>query len=125
MASIPHEGLKEFSSFQPYRKQLYLLSAYCLDFEKENLRPETGFTIIDQVNPETKQLYAYLQQDPTAFEPVIIQLVTWVVNGNFSPAEIEETFEFEQTERDEACQLLRLTGVNAESRKPWAGYRRK
>ena len=104
-------------SLQPYRAQLYLLSAYCLDFEKENPSPETGFTVIDQVNPETKKLYAYLRQDPTAFGTAAIQLATWAVNGDFSRTEIEEKFEFDQTDRDEACRLLRLAGLNPESKR--------
>lgn len=108
-------------SLQPYRAQLYLLSAYCLDFEKENPGPETGFTVIAQVNSETKQLYASLRQNPTAFETAAIQLATWAVNGDFSPAEIEGKFEFEQTDRDEACRLLRLAGLNPESKRLCAG----
>lgn len=49
---------------------------YCPLTALTSRRRIQGFTAIDQVNRETKQLYAYLRQNPTAFETTAIQLAT-------------------------------------------------
>lgn len=98
---------------RPDTTQLYLLSGYCLDFAKENPSSQTSFTVASSANPETSRLFAYIQEHPDEFEIVGIQLATWASKyPDLEGAEIAEKFEFDEEEKDEACRLLRLAGLD-------------
>lgn len=99
---------------QPNQSSLYLLSAYCLDFEKGNPSPSTSFNVADQSGSETTQLFRYLEQHPRAFNIVAIQLATWAANENRSAAKIATTFGFDAQDRIDACRLLNAAGINAQ-----------
>lgn len=103
-------------SLEPYQADLYLLSGYCLEFEKDNPSSSVGFSVAGRGNDETEALFRYLDQNPTEFEPVAIQLATWAVNGDVSGQHISEKFPFSPEDKDAACRLLRLSGIDADGK---------
>jgi hypothetical protein len=100
-------------TLDPYQAHLYLLSAYCLEFEKDNPSSSDRFTAIGQANDETTRLFRLLDGKLDAYEPVVIQLATWAVNGNVSAAHIAEKFDFSVQDRSKACGLLNAAGIAA------------
>jgi len=98
---------------EPYQSRLYLLSAYCLEFEKDNPSPNTNFTVIGQPNYETARVFDHLQRNPSSYSVAAIQLAIWATNGNHSDAEIGEKFSFDSDDRTSACRLLQAAGINA------------
>jgi hypothetical protein len=104
-------------SLGAYETRVYLISAYCLDFEKENPGSGNKFTLRNDGNAETKRVFQYLRHNPTEFKYVAIQLATWAVNGDFGGDEIYKKFEFDDTDRRDACLLLERAGVNPANKK--------
>jgi hypothetical protein len=96
----------------PYQSQLYLLSAYCLDFEKDNPSSQDAFTVAETGNGEMTQLFRYLEQNPTTYDPVAVQLATWAVSGNVSASHIADKFPFSAQDRSDACRLLNEAGIS-------------
>lgn len=100
-------------ALDPYQVNVYLLSAYCLEFEKDNPSSSDRFTVTGQANDETARLFRFLDGKLDAYEPVVIQLATWAVNGNVSAAHIAEKFDFSVQDRSDACGLLNAAGIAA------------
>jgi hypothetical protein len=104
-------------SLAGYDARVYALSAYCLDFEKENPSSGNTFTLADDAHPETRAIFSYVRQHPNEFEVESIQLATWAVNGNFGTDDILPKFSFTETNRSEACRLLKYAGIDAAKKK--------
>jgi hypothetical protein len=104
-------------SLGAYETRVYLISAYCLDFEKENPGSGNKFTLRYNGNSETRRVFQYLRHNPNEFDTVAIQLATWSVNGDFGGDEIRKKFEFADTDRRDACLLLERAGVSPANKK--------
>jgi hypothetical protein len=102
---------------QPNESGLYLMSAYCLDFEKGNPSPSTSFNIAEQAGPEAAQLFAYVGRNPKEYNIVAIQLATWAVNGNLDGPTIAQTFSFASQDRSDACRLLDAAGIGSQRKR--------
>lgn len=114
-----------------YSTQLYLLSAYCLDIEKDNPGSDTRFSVSAELRvwynpitwfrkvegPETGRLFRYLEGNPTAFDLDAVQLATWAVTDNLSAQQIREEYEFDTADKLEACRLLRLSGIDPDAKR--------
>jgi len=100
-------------TLQPYETHLFLLSSYCLDFEKENPAATTEFSISVGPNQETQQLYEFIGRQADDLDPATVQLATWSTNGDLSAAEVTGKFEFDQDELTGACRLLEQAGIDA------------
>jgi hypothetical protein len=96
----------------PYQSQLFFLSAYCLDFEKDNPGPGDGLTISGRADDETAQLFRFLERNPSSYGIAGIQLATWGIKGNLSATYIADKFSYTAEDRREACQLLSAAGIN-------------
>lgn len=104
-------------SLEPGATQAYLLSAYCLDFDKENPGSGTAFSFSRDLAPEIAALFDSLAAFPDSFSVTAIQLATWALNGDYQAAELEEKFEFYKEDQAEACRLLERAGLQPGERK--------
>jgi hypothetical protein len=104
-------------SIAPGATQLFVLSAYCIDFDKENPSGDTRFTLDGPRDPETAKLFAYLRRDTSSYDVKAIQLATWAVNGDWAPGRIQAHFPFDESDRTHACALLDAVGLNSRQRK--------
>ena len=113
------EGWKKINliSIPGFETRVYIVRAYCLDFEKGNPSAKTRFSLSNDANSETKMVFKYLRQNPAAFKASAIQLATWAINGDLDPDEIAEKFPFDESERVDACSLLKRAGVSSAGKK--------
>lgn len=104
-------------TLQPDVTHTFLLSAYCLDFEKDNPGPTSSFTVEPSASEETVRLFAYLRTDPTSFGPAAIQLAVWALNGDLSGAQVGTKFKFSEADSIKACGLLDAAQLSPETRR--------
>ena len=85
-------SLAHFIDLPASQTQLYLISAYCVDFEKHNPASSTSFAIAEPRDSETTMLMSYVTQKSKRFSTVAVQLATWAINGNIAGSEIKVHF---------------------------------
>lgn len=100
-------------TLDPHQEDVYLLSAYCLEFEKANPEASDRLTAAGTADGEVAQLFDYLDGRSDDYSSTVVQLATWAVSGNVSGDHVAAKFEFSSQDKNEACDLLLAAGINA------------
>ncbi|MEO7648600.1 MAG: hypothetical protein ABIV11_10280 [Gemmatimonadaceae bacterium] len=109
--------VSNWMTLQPDVTHTFLLSAYCLDFEKDNPGSTSSFAVEPGASGETARLFTYLRTDSTNSGVAAIQLAVWALNGDLSAAQIRTEFAFSEADRINACGLLDAAQLSSESRR--------
>jgi hypothetical protein len=100
-------------TLDPHESGMYLLSAYCLEFDKDNPGTSDRLAAVGAASGELAQLYSFLSGKLDAYDVDTIQLATWAVSGNESADHIAGKYPYSADAKKNACQLLSDAGINA------------
>jgi hypothetical protein len=100
-------------TLDPHQSGMYLLSAYCLEFEKDNPGSSDRLIAVGAASGELARLYSYLDGKLDAYDVDTIQLATWAVSGDESADHIASKYGYSADAKKNACQLLSDAGINA------------
>jgi len=99
----------------PYSLRVYAVSAYCVDFEKDNPSTKTTFSVSPQQNQALNRLFSYLAEHHDDYSVGSVQLATWAVSDNLSADTIRDKFPFDEPGREEACRLLKRSDIDSDT----------